>query len=101
MAPYERLATLDDLACSSSASWPAARVAPKRDLAEVKQVRSAYGRAFDTDNLGEGLAQVPNQLAAEAEAVPRLEDAGGTELSGSGPLSDRWRRTAAQPPRLR
>jgi len=86
MAPYERLATLDDLRTflERVGRPEAARVARKSDLAEVRRVRDRLRRVFDTDDVGEA-AQVLNELAEDVAAVPRLEDVGGTWKVRFGP----------------
>jgi predicted RNA-binding Zn ribbon-like protein len=86
MAPYERLATLDDLRTflERVGRPEAARAARKRDLDEVREVRERLRRVFDTDDLGE-VARVLNELAADVEAVPRLEDVGGAWKVRFGP----------------
>ena len=86
MAPYERLATLDDLRTflERVGRPEAGRAARKRDLDEVREVRERLRRVFDTDDLGE-VARVLNELAADVEAVPRLEDVGGAWKVRFGP----------------
>jgi predicted RNA-binding Zn ribbon-like protein len=86
MAPYERLATLDDFRTflERVGRPEAARVARNSDLAEVRRVRDRLRRVFDTDDVGEA-AQVLNELAEDVAAVPRLEDVGGMWKVRFGP----------------
>jgi predicted RNA-binding Zn ribbon-like protein len=84
--PHEHLVELADLRVFLSlvGREAAARVARKRDLAEVRQLRDRLRRVFDTDEVGEA-AQVLNEVAAEAGAVPRLEPNGGGWTLRFGP----------------
>ena len=55
----------------------AAEVATDADLAEVKQLRERLRRVFETREIQEA-AQVLNDVAAETDALPRLEGEGDT-----------------------
>lgn len=85
-APYERLGTLADLRrfLERVGRPEAARVARKRDLVEVRQLRARLRRVFVAQNVSEA-ARLLNALAEEAVAVPRLEDVGGTWKLRFGP----------------
>jgi predicted RNA-binding Zn ribbon-like protein len=85
-APYERLATLDDLRrfLERVGRPEAASVARKRDLVEVRQLRDRLRRVFVAPDVAEA-ARVLNEIAAEAAAVPHLEEADGTWKVRFGP----------------
>jgi predicted RNA-binding Zn ribbon-like protein len=85
-APYERLATLEDLRrfLERVGRPEAARVARRRDLVEVRQLRARLRSVFVAEDVVEA-ARVLNEIADEAVAVPRLEDCGGTWRIRYGP----------------
>ena len=83
--PYERLATLADLRRFLGVGRPeAARVARKRDLIEIRQLRAHLRRVFVAQDVGEA-ARLLNEIADEAAAVPRLERVDGTWKVHFGP----------------
>lgn len=84
--PHEHLIGLDDLRAFLRAIGrdDAARVARKRDLIEVKQLRDRLRRVFETRDVREA-ARVLNDVADEARAVPRLERSGGAWTVRFGP----------------
>jgi predicted RNA-binding Zn ribbon-like protein len=84
--PYERLATLDDLRTFliRVGRPEAARLARTRDLAEVRRVRDRLRPVFEAADVGEA-ARMLNELAAELEAIPRLENVAGTLKVRFGP----------------
>ena len=84
--PYERLATLDDLRrfLDRVGRPEAARVARKRDLIEIRQLRARLRRVFVAQNVGEA-ARLLNEIAEEAAAVPHLEHVDGTWKVRFGP----------------
>ena len=85
-APYERLATLDDLRTflERVGRPEAARVARESDLVEVRRLRDRLRRVFVAEDVGEA-ARVLNRIAADMEAVPRLENVGGSWKLRYGP----------------
>jgi predicted RNA-binding Zn ribbon-like protein len=85
-APYERLATLDDLRrfLDRVGRPEAASVARQRDLIEIRQLRARLRRVFVAQDLGEA-ARLLNETAEQAAAVPRLEDVDGTWQVRFGP----------------
>jgi predicted RNA-binding Zn ribbon-like protein len=85
-APYERLATLDDLrSFLERVGRPeAARVARERDLVQVRELRGRLRRVFVAHDVGEA-ARLLNEIAEEAGAVPHLEDVDGTWKVRFGP----------------
>ena len=84
--PYERLATLDDLRrfLDRVGRPEAARVARKRDLIEIRQLRTRLRRVFVAKDVGEA-ARLLNEIAEEAAAVPHLEHVDGTWKVRFGP----------------
>jgi len=85
-APYERLATLDDLRrfLDRVGRPEAARVARKRDLIEIRQLRARLRRVFVAQDVGEA-ARLLNEIAEEAAAVPHLEHVDGKWKVRFGP----------------
>ena len=85
-APHERLARLDDLRrfLERVGRPEAARVAQERDLIEVRQLRELIRRVFVAQDIGEA-ARLLNEIAAEAAAVPHLEEVDGTWQVRFGP----------------
>ena|SRR5919108_768684 len=84
--PHEHLVGVDDLRTflRRVGRDQAARLATETDLNEVKRLRERLRRVFDTSEVREA-AQVLNDIAAEAGAVPRLEAAGGEWSVRYGP----------------
>lgn len=84
--PPEHLVGLDDLRAFLSAVGrsDAARVAGESDLIELKQLRERLRRVFETGDVGEA-AQVLNEIADDARAVPRLEHSDGAWSIRFGP----------------
>ena len=76
--PHEHLVELQDLRdfLRIVGRKEAARSATRRDLDDVKHLRARLRRVFDARDVAEA-AEVLNDLAAEAGAVPRLERRGG------------------------
>jgi predicted RNA-binding Zn ribbon-like protein len=85
-APYERLATLDDLRrfLDRVGRPEAARVARKRDLAEVRFLRERLRRVFVAGDVAEA-ARLLNELAEETAAVPHLVESDGAWTLRFGP----------------
>jgi predicted RNA-binding Zn ribbon-like protein len=84
--PYERLATLADLRrfLDRVGRPEAARVARKRDLIEIRQLRARLRRVFVAQDTREA-ARLLNEIAVEAAAVPHLEHIDGTWKVRFGP----------------
>ena len=84
--PHEHLEALEDLRLFLQivGREDAARTATRRDLAEVKRLRERLRRVFDARNVDEA-AEVLNEVAAEAKAVPRLERLGDSWRVRFGP----------------
>jgi predicted RNA-binding Zn ribbon-like protein len=84
--PSEHLVSLDDLRVFLRAVGrdKAARVASERDLAEIKDLRDRLRRVFVAREVREA-AQVLNDVAEEASAVPRLERDGSDWSVRFGP----------------
>lgn len=84
--PPEHLVGLEDLRrfLDIVGRHDAARRARKSDLIEIKRLRDRLRRVFETRDVGEA-AGVLNELAAEANAVPRLEQSGGEWSLRFGP----------------
>ena len=85
-APYERLATLDDLRMflDRVGRPEAARVARDRDLIEVRETRARLRRVFVAQDISEA-ARLLNEIADEAAAVPHLEHVDDTWKVRFGP----------------
>jgi predicted RNA-binding Zn ribbon-like protein len=85
-APFERLATLDDLRrfLERVGRPEASRVARKRDLTEVRQLRARLRRVLVAQDVGKA-ARLLNEIAEEAAAVPQLEHVDGTWKVRFGP----------------
>ena len=75
--PHEHLVELEDLRdfLHIVGREEAARRATKRDLVEVRRLRERLRRVFDAGDVEEA-AEVLNEVAAEAGAIPRLERSG-------------------------
>lgn len=84
--PPEHLVGLEDLRTFLDivGRHDAARRARRSDLIEIKRLRDRLRRVFETSDVGEA-ARVLNELAAEANAVPRLEQSEGVWNVRFGP----------------
>jgi predicted RNA-binding Zn ribbon-like protein len=84
--PHEHLVELADLQLFLRlvGRAEAARVARKRDLEEIKELRDRLRRVFDTSDERE-VARVLNELAGDTGAVPQLKRRRGTWEVRFGP----------------